>query len=84
MSKSVGLELNLIGQRVEEALENLSKYLDMCRIKNLKQVRIIHGLGSGALKRMTHDYLKKANFIESYRLGNEYEGGMGATVVILK
>lgn len=84
MSKSVGLELNIIGKRYEEAKVELEKYLDTCRIKKLKQVRIIHGLGTGALKRMTHEYLKSANFIDSFRLGNEYEGGMGATIVILK
>ena len=84
MSKSVGLELNIIGKRYEEAKVELEKYLDTCRIKKLKQVRIIHGLGTGALKRMTHEYLKSANFVDSFRLGNEYEGGMGATIVILK
>lgn len=84
MTKSVGLELNLIGQRYDEAKTNLEKYLDDCRIKNLKQVRIIHGLGSGALRRMCHEYLKGCSFVASFRSGNEHEGGMGATVVILK
>ena len=81
---SVGLECNVIGLHVDEALERVSKYLDDCRVKGLKQVRLIHGLGSGALRNAIRDYLKKSNFIESYRSGNEYEGGGGATVVILK
>ena len=47
-------------------------------------MRIIHGLGSGALRKAIHEYLKKCRFVESYRLGNEYEGGGGATVVVFK
>lgn len=81
---SVGLEINVIGQRVDEALRNVEKYLDDCRIRNLKQVRLIHGLGSGALKNAIAQYLKKCDFVASYRSGNEYEGGLGATIVNLK
>lgn len=84
IKSNVGLELNVIGQRVDEALRNVEKYLDDCRVRNLKQVRLIHGLGSGALKNAIANYLKKCNFVASYRCGSEYEGGLGATVVILK
>lgn len=84
ISTSLSLEKNIIGLRVDEAHEEVAKYLDDCQLKNFKQVRIIHGLGSGALRRMTHEYLKKCSFVESFRLGNEYEGGSGATVVIFK
>lgn len=81
---SLGLELNIIGEHVDEALENVSKYLDAAQLKNFKQVRIIHGFGSGALRKAVHEYLKKSKFVESFRLGNEYEGGGGATVVVFK
>lgn len=80
----LSLELNIIGLRVDEAMSELAKYLDACLLKNFKQVRIIHGFGSGALRKATHEYLKKSKFVESYRLGNEYEGGSGATVVTFK
>ena len=83
LSTNVGLELNLIGMHVEEAQTALIKYLDNCRLRHLKQVRIIHGFGSGALRKMTRDYLDKQNDL-TYRAGDGSEGGGGATVVIFK
>lgn len=81
---SLSLELNIIGLRVDEAMAKLSKYLDACLLKKFKQVRIIHGFGSGALRKATNEYLSKCKFVESSRPGNEYEGGSGATVVTFK
>lgn len=81
INTKISLELNVIGQTVEEALYSVSKYLDSCRIKNMKQVRIIHGFGSGALRNAIRDYLKKQKDLK-FRPGGEYEGGGGATVVI--
>ena len=84
-SSSLSLELNLIGKRVDEALFDLDKYLDQCRIKGFKRVKIIHGFGSGALRNAVHEYLRKhSSFVASFELGGEYEGGGGATVVHLK
>lgn len=84
-TKGLPLETNLIGMRVEEAMAELDRYLDRCRLKGYKRVRVIHGLGSGALRRATHEYLKAhSSFVERYELGGEYEGGGGATVVYLK
>ena len=82
INTNVGLELNIIGLHVDEAKDALIKYLDACRIKNIKQVRIIHGFGSGALRKMTHEYLSSLKGVK-YRLGDGSEGGGGATVVIL-
>ena len=66
-------------------MAELDRYLDRCRLKGYKRVRVIHGLGSGALRRATHEYLKAhGSFVERYELGGEYEGGGGATVVYLK
>ena len=81
INTNVGLELNIIGLRREEAKEALIKYLDNCKIKNLKQVRIIHGFGNGILRKMVHEYLDKQKI--KYRLGDINEGGGGATVVTL-
>ncbi len=83
LGTNVSLELNIIGMHVEEASIALIKYIDSCRLKHFKQVRIIHGFGSGALRKMTRDYLDKQNDL-SYRPGDGSEGGGGATVVIFK
>ncbi len=84
LGKNVPLECNLIGLRVQEGIDALAKYLDDARIMHYKSIRIIHGYGTGRLKKAVWEYLKKQNYIESYRLGNAGEGGAGATVVILK
>ena len=81
INTNVGLELNIIGMRRDEAKEALIKYLDNCKIKNIKQVRIIHGFGNGILRKMVHEYLSTLKGVK-YRLGDINEGGGGATVVI--
>ena len=82
--RAVGIELNLIGQRVDEALANLDQYMDAALSSNHKRVRIIHGLGTGALRRAVHEYLKGRSYVDSFRLGEAGEGGAGATVVTIK
>jgi len=82
INTNIGLELNIIGLRRDEALNELKKYLDACMVKGIKQVRIIHGFGSGILRNMTRDYLKTLKGVK-YRSGDIHEGGGGATVVIL-
>lgn len=77
----VGLELNMIGMHIDEAKTALMKYIDSCRLKRFSQVRIIHGFGSGALRKMTHEYLSSQKDLK-FRPGNMSEGGGGATVVI--
>ena len=81
INTSVGLELNIIGLRRDEAKDALIKYLDNCMLKHLSQVRIIHGFGNGILRNMVHEYLKTLKNV-TYRLGDINEGGGGATVVI--
>ena len=81
---SLKMELNIIGQHVDEAMENVAKYLDDARIANYKEVRIIHGMGTGALKDAVHDYLDSCNFVSEYHLGGEFDGRSGATIVKLK
>ena len=80
----VKTEINVIGQHVDEALVNVSKYLDDARIRNYKEVRIIHGMGSGALRSAIHNYLKDCNFVDSFQLGGQFDGSSGATIVKLK
>ena len=76
-------ELHLRGQRVEEALEELDRYLDRCLLASLHEVRIVHGHGSGKLKRAVRESLREHVAVESWRPGEPREGGDGATVVVL-
>ena len=78
--KSVPIELNIIGLHTDEGKEKLIKYLDDCRMKHMSKVRIIHGFGSGALRKMVHSYLSTQKDL-TYQLADGYEGGGGATVV---
>ncbi|HAK05425.1 MAG TPA: hypothetical protein DCM23_01830 [Firmicutes bacterium] len=80
----VPLELNLIGQRVDEALNNLDQYIDSALASNVKRVRIIHGLGTGALRKAVTNYLQGKPYVASFRDGEQGEGGAGATVVFFK
>jgi len=82
-TSKMSMELNLIGKRVEEALTELTLYLDKARIMNLPSVRIIHGYGTGRLQKAIHEYLKKENNIE-YHFGGQNDGGMGSTIVEFK
>lgn len=81
--KHVPLELNIIGLRVEESLPLVDKFLDDALLVHHKQVRIIHGHGTGALRSGVHAFLKTKKFIKDFRLGGAGEGGVGATVVTL-
>lgn len=80
----VKLELNIIGYHIDEGVEAVSKYLDECRLRHFKTVRIIHGMGTGQLRKAVHEYLKKLDFVEDFHYGSTYDGGTGATVVTLK
>ena len=82
--KKVPTECNVIGLTVKEAIDVISKYLDDATTVHFKQVRIIHGCGTGKLRQGVHEYLKKSSYVESFRLGGAGEGGVGATVVTLK
>ncbi len=81
---SVPLELNVIGYRVEEALPLVSQYIDNCLRARMPFARIIHGHGTGALRQAVHTLLAKQKRIDTYRLGGQGEGGVGATVVTFK
>ena len=82
--KSLSPELNVIGKTVEEARFMVDKYLDNCVLNGLSTARIVHGKGTGALKKGIHEFLKNHPHVKSYRLGTFGEGEAGATVVELK
>ena len=82
MSKSanVSSEINLIGMTTDEAIAILDKYLDDAYIAHLSSVRIVHGKGTGALRKAVQAYLKRQKYIKSYHLGEFGEGDAGVTI----
>ncbi len=78
------LECNVIGKRVDEALQIVEKYLDSAVLKGMHEVRIVHGKGSGALRTAIHDYFKTHPNISTFRLGQYGEGEWGVTIAELK
>ena len=83
-SASVSTEINLLGKTVDEAIAELDKYLDDAYIAHLKTVRIVHGKGTGALRKGVHNYLKRQKHVQSFRLGEFGEGDAGVTIVEFK
>ena len=83
-TSSISLSLDLRGCRFEEAKDKLNKYFDDLLLTNVKQVTIIHGFGSGVIRELVQDYCRNSKYIDSFRYGGMGEGGLGATVVVLK
>ena len=83
-SASVSTEINLLGKTVDEAIMELDKYLDDAYIAHLPSVRIVHGKGTGALRKGVHNYLRRQKHVKSFRLGEFCEGDAGVTIVELK
>ena len=83
-SSSVGIEINLLGKTVDEAIAELDKYLDDAYLAHIPSVRIVHGKGTGALRKGVHNYLRKVKYVSSFRLGEFGEGDAGVTIVEFK
>jgi len=75
--------LDLHGQRIEEAIELIERKLDQAMLAGEREVSLIHGHGSGRLKKAVRAHLSESPYVESFRPGNAWEGGDGITVVIL-
>ena len=86
MSKSLSVspEINLLGKTVDEAVSELDKYLDDAILSHLSTVRVVHGKGTGALRKGIHEFLRRQKHVKSYRLGEFGEGDAGVTIVELK
>jgi DNA mismatch repair protein MutS2 len=80
----VAPELHLLGRTSEDARGLVEKYLDDAFLAGLASVRLVHGKGSGALRKAVHDVLTGHPLVDSFRTGEPYEGGTGATVAMLK
>jgi len=81
--KTVDRELLLRRLTVEEALDRLDQYLYDAFMAGLLSVRIVHGKGTGTLRRAVHESLARHPLVKSYRLGDYGEGDYGVTVVNL-
>ena len=83
-ARNAKTEINVIGMTVEEANFVIDKFLDDSVLANLETVRIVHGKGTGKLRKGIHEFLKTNPHVKSFRLGNFGEGEMGVTVVNLR
>ncbi|WP_178006707.1 endonuclease MutS2 [Mediterraneibacter sp.] len=85
MSKSLSVspEINLLGKTVDEAVAELDKYLDDALLSHLNSVRVVHGKGTGALRKGIHEYLRRQKHVKSYHLAEFGEGDAGVTIVEL-
>ncbi|MDY3929637.1 MAG: endonuclease MutS2 [Clostridia bacterium] len=82
--KAVSTTCDVRGQNLEEALMNVEKFLDDCYLAGISPVTVIHGKGTGILKKGIHEMLRKQKYVKSYRLGTFGEGENGVTIVELK
>lgn len=83
-SYSVSTEINLLGKTVDEALSELDKYMDDAYLAHLPSVRIVHGKGTGALRKAVQNYLRRCKYVKDYRLGEYGEGDAGVTIAEFK
>ncbi len=79
--RSETAEVNLIGMRAPEALRRLEEFLDQAYLTNQSEVRVIHGVGSGALRRAVHEYLSTSPYCSGFHTAEPQAGGAGATIV---
>lgn len=83
-SKNVSTEVDVRGQNLEEAWMNVEKFLDDCYLAGISPVSVIHGKGTGILRKGIQGYLKKHRYVTNYRSGKYGEGEDGVTIVELK
>ena len=81
---NVRSELDLRGQRYDEAMTNLDRYIDSVLLAGLDVVTIIHGIGTGAIRKGVWQYLKSSKHVKSYNYAPANEGGNGVTIVHLQ
>ena len=77
-------EINVIGKRAEEAINEVDRFVDNAAMAQVQRIRIVHGHGMGVLKRAVADLLKKCPHVEKFYEATQGEGGAGATIVELR
>ena len=83
-TKKASFELDLRGFRFEEVKDAMDQAIDSALLSGLQVMRIIHGFGSGAVRKAVHDYIRQSPYILSHRYGGEGEGLNGVTIITLK
>ena len=83
-SSSIGIEINLLGKTVDEAIAELDKYLDDAYLAHMPSVRVVHGKGTGALRKGIHNYLRRVKTVKEFHLAEFGEGDAGVTIVTFK
>ena len=83
-TKSISMEINLLGRTVDEAIAELDKYLDDAYLSHVPSVRIVHGKGTGALRAAVQRHLKTVSYVKSFHLGEFGEGDAGVTIAEFK
>jgi len=78
------LEINLLGMRLEEALENLRRQIDAAALAGLREFSVVHGKGDGILQKGVEDYLRNDPAVANYYFSRPELGGSGRTEVVLK
>lgn len=78
------MELNLLGMRLNEALEALGRQIDAAVIGSLHEFSVVHGKGDGVLSKGVHDFLRKDPRVADYYFSRPESGGFGRTEVMLK
>ena len=78
------LEINVLGMTVEEALYEVDNFIDKAVTDNLEEIKVIHGVGTGKLRKAIAEHLKRHKNVESFRLGKYGEGETGVTFIKLK
>jgi DNA mismatch repair protein MutS2 len=77
-------EINVIGSHAEEAVGRVERFLDEAMVAELRTLRIIHGFGTGALRRSIAEFLRAHPFVSSFHPAQDNQGGGGVTIVELK
>ncbi|MBR4461009.1 MAG: Smr/MutS family protein [Erysipelotrichaceae bacterium] len=80
----VPMEINVVGERVEDALDIVEEYLDKANAAKMSQVKVIHGIGTGALRNALRTRMKSLSYIKSFKDGDYHDGGSAVTMVEFK
>lgn len=83
-SGGVSTEIDVRGERVEEAIDRVDKYIDQALLANYPKVTVIHGMGTGAVRKGVHQFLRKHSQVNTFEDAPANQGGSGATIVTFK